>query len=39
MCTNNQHATWEDKDEKGADPSDDADDLADVGYKHSDEQR
>lgn len=31
--------TWENKDEEGADPSDDTDDLAYVWYKHSDEQR
>lgn len=33
------HVTWEDEDEKGTDPSNDTDDLADVGYKHGNEQR
>ncbi len=35
----NQSVTWEDEDEKGADPSDDTDDLADVWYEGGDEQR
>lgn len=34
----NQRVTWKDKDEEGADPSDDTDDLADVRYKHGYEQ-
>lgn len=30
--------TWEDEDEKGADPSDDTDDLADVWHKDGNEK-
>lgn len=35
----NQIVTWEYKDEKGTDPSDDTDDFADVWYKDSNEKR
>ena len=34
-----QSVTWEDEDEKGTDPSNNTDDLADVWYKDGDEQR
>lgn len=30
--------TWKDEDEEGTDSSNDADDFADVGHKHGDEQ-
>lgn len=34
----NKSNTWEDEDEKGADPSNDTDDFTDVRYKHSDDK-
>lgn len=37
MC-HDKSVTWEDEDEKGADPSDDTDDLADVWHKYGDEK-